>query len=147
MILHYAYTILKERTASFNFYLGGCSREKIWSNDCFDLVSYMSRSGLKPDRVIWVTFCLGQTGLTCFIKYPGLTWITIQVSGSSRSVMLTLFQSWSRFSQCKHPDYHFFELVICMNCHVCSSQSIGANIKSTTAATPNPIDHLTGLLI
>ena len=27
------------------------------------------------NRVNWVAFCPGQTGLTCFIKYPGLTWI------------------------------------------------------------------------
>ena len=34
------------------------------------------RPGLKPGRVIqvnWVTFCLGQVGLTRFIRYPGLT--------------------------------------------------------------------------
>ena len=31
--------------------------------------------GLKPGRVIRVTFLPGHPGLTQFIKYPGLTWI------------------------------------------------------------------------
>ena len=39
--------------------------------------------GLKLGRVIWVTFCLGQLGLTWFIKYLGLIqishWITWRV--------------------------------------------------------------------
>ena len=30
-------------------------------------------AGLKPGWVIWVTFCLGQVGLTRFIRYLGLT--------------------------------------------------------------------------
>ena len=41
----------------------------------------ISTSVLQPGQVILiirvnrVTFCAGQPGLTCFIKYPGLTWI------------------------------------------------------------------------
>ena len=49
----------------------------------------MYKPGLKPAQVIQVngvTFCLGQVGLTRFIKYPGLTrilhWITCVNNGS-----------------------------------------------------------------
>ena len=35
------------------------------------IIIVMCRSGLKPGRVIRVTFCPGQAGLTCFISYPG----------------------------------------------------------------------------
>jgi len=40
---------------------------------------------LQPGRVIRVTFLVGHPGLTCFIKYPGLTqilhWITCVING------------------------------------------------------------------
>ena len=48
----------------------------------------LSGPGLKPGWVIWViwvTFYQDQAGLTCFIKYPGLTqildWITCIENG------------------------------------------------------------------
>ena len=45
-----------------------------------------SRTALQPGRVIRiirvnrVTFCPGQPGLTCFIKYPGLTRILYRIT-------------------------------------------------------------------
>ena len=50
-----------------------------------------SSTGLKPGRVIWVTFSPGQPGLTRIIKYLGLTRILhcisalIMASGSDQS--------------------------------------------------------------
>ena len=45
-------------------------RWRIWPSV---LLIIAHASGLEPGRVNQITFCPGQVGLTCFIRYPGLT--------------------------------------------------------------------------
>ena len=74
-------------------------------------------TGLKPGRVIRVTFLLGHPGLTRFIKYPGLTRIV------SRAILM-VSEGESRRAQSHTSKVYLYKIQILLF----SDHSLGIGI-------------------